>query len=151
MSEDKDLEQLLKLASNEVEIKEVQKSSKPKKLSPELRKLKDQSDFERFIFEMDLKPGKNNIHLSQIYNAYKNWSDDPMTFVIFNKYMGENFEKVKAFFNHHKFTSYSINMNNFRLQPKAIKLKEKRNAEKEKAENEKILREISSTESEDES
>jgi hypothetical protein len=77
MSEKKELEELIKLAEQEV-VAPKNAQVHPEALHNAVISKKGVNDVQRFILALDLKPGKAKCSSRGIYEIYKYWSENPL-------------------------------------------------------------------------
>lgn len=139
MSEkDKDIEDLIKIAAQEVEPEKVKPSSvreeakkRKNKLKVEQQRIVDKLEVDDFVSDLGLKSGTHHLPPGKLYEAYRLYSDDPMPPLRFFRFLA-NIIHHKPSVNR-KHNGYFINKTNWELQHKAYKLKEQRNAIEKKA------------------
>lgn len=141
MSEDKDIEDLIKIASREVDavkakpsnvIEETKKKLKKRKYNKQELIKQRQMEVDSFLQDLGIKNGEYKIRAGLVYEAFKLYSDLQVSAIQFFQQLA-----IKI---HHPVSSktakknfYYINMSNWKLQVKAYKAKEKRNEIKRKA------------------
>lgn len=73
----KDIEELLRLAEQEVQVPKNSQVS-PEQLHNAAISKQGIEEVRRFILALDIKPGKSKCNSRGIYEVYKKWADNPM-------------------------------------------------------------------------
>lgn len=139
--EDKDLEELLKLASLNVDLP---KSDQPvletvSKINMKLRRRnQERAEVHNFLEDVGVEFGDRPIRASLLFQAYERWTDKPMTPNKFFRILGKHIRTVYRTYAGYKVKHYTINISNFNLQINAEKARKLKDAKEQKEKDKKI-------------